>query len=56
MGILKILPFIVKMHDESVKFDVVRKNLSSIFDLEVILGLPCILPMLECVHVLIKVA
>jgi hypothetical protein len=26
------------------------------FDVEVILGMPCILPMLECVHASIKVA
>jgi 5-methylcytosine-specific restriction endonuclease McrBC regulatory subunit McrC len=34
----KFCPFIVKMHDESVKFDVVGKNLSSMSDVEVILG------------------
>ncbi len=44
------------MHDESVKVDIVGKNLSFMFDVEVILGLSCIFLMLECVHALIKVA
>jgi hypothetical protein len=44
------------MHAESAKFDVEGKNLSSMFDVEVILGLPCIFLMFECVHALIKVA
>jgi hypothetical protein len=44
------------MHAESENFDATRKNLSSMFDVEVILGLPCILPMFVCVHALIKVA
>jgi hypothetical protein len=44
------------MHVESAKFDVVGKNLSYMFDVDVILGLPCILLMFECVHALIKVA
>jgi hypothetical protein len=52
----KNFPLIIKMHAESPKFDVARKNLSSMFDVEVILGLPCILPMFVCVHALIKVA
>ncbi len=52
----KFHPFIVKIHDESAKSNLARNNLSSMFNVEVILGLPCILPMLECVHALIKVA
>jgi hypothetical protein len=53
---MEFCPFIIKMHSKSAKSNVVGKNLSSMFDVEVILGLPCILPMLECVHTLIKVA
>jgi hypothetical protein len=52
----KFHPFIIKMHVESAKFDVVGKNLSYMFDVDVILGLPCILLMFECIHALIKVA
>jgi hypothetical protein len=44
------------MHVESAKFDVVGKRLNYVFDVEVILGLPCSLLMLEFVHALIKVA
>jgi len=44
------------MHVESSKSDVTLKNLNSLCDVELILGLPCILPMLECVHALIKIA
>ncbi len=53
---LKFYPFIVKIHDEIAKSDVVGKNLSFMSDVEVILGLPSIFPMFECVHALIKVA
>ncbi len=44
------------MHAKRQWNDVVGKNLKSFCDVEVILRLPCILPLLECVHVLIKVA
>jgi hypothetical protein len=41
-------PLIVKMHVKSSKSDATLKNLNSLCDVELILGLPCILPMLEC--------
>jgi hypothetical protein len=44
------------MHAKRQWNDVVGKNLKSLCDVEVILRLPCILPLFECVHVLIKVA
>jgi len=45
-------PLMVKMHAKNQWNDVAWKNLNSLCDVEVILGLPCIL---ECVHALIKV-
>jgi len=53
---LEFCPLIVKMHVESQQSDVVRKNLKSLCDVEIILRLPCILLFFKCVHVLIKVA
>jgi hypothetical protein len=53
---LQNIPLIVKMHVKSSKNDVALKNLNSLCDVEFILGLPCILLMLECVHTLIKIA
>jgi hypothetical protein len=44
------------MHVKSSKSDAALKNLNSLCDVELILGLPCILLMLECVHALIKIA
>jgi hypothetical protein len=44
------------MHIKNQRSDVAGKNLKSLCDVEVILGLPCIYPLLKCVHVLIKVA
>jgi hypothetical protein len=49
-------PFIMKMHVGSPKSDIASKNLSALCDMELILGLPCLLPLLECVHKLIKIA
>jgi hypothetical protein len=48
-------PFIVKMHAESPKNDIASKNLSVLCDVELILGFPCLLPSLECVHKFIKI-
>jgi hypothetical protein len=48
-------PLIVNMHVESPKNDTTSKNLSALCDMELILGLPCLLPLLECVHKLIKI-
>jgi hypothetical protein len=49
-------PFIVKMHTKSPKNDIANKNLNALCDMELILGLPCLLPLLESVHKLIKIA
>ncbi len=46
----------VKMHAKNQWNDLARKNLNFLCDVEVILGLHCILPLFECVHNLIKVA
>jgi hypothetical protein len=46
---------IIKMYNKSSKSEVVQKDLSALCDVEFILGLPFVFPLLECVHVLIKV-
>jgi len=51
----KYQPLIVKMHVESPKNDTTSKNLSVLCDMELILGLPCLLRLLECVHNLINI-
>jgi hypothetical protein len=43
------------MQTKSSKSEMVQKNLNALCDVEFILGLPCVFPLLECVHVLIKV-
>jgi len=43
------------MHVESPKNDIANKNLNVLCDVELILGLPCLLPLLECVHKFIKI-
>jgi hypothetical protein len=52
----KFCPLMVKMHAKSQQNDVAKNNLNSLCDVEVIIRLPCILLLLECVHALIKVA
>jgi hypothetical protein len=47
---------IVKMYTKNSRSNVALKNLNFLFDVELILGLPCILLMLECVHALMKIA
>jgi hypothetical protein len=47
---------IVKMHINAPKSELVRESLDLWCDFERILALPCILPMLEVVHTLIKYA
>jgi hypothetical protein len=42
------------MHMDVPKKKLVAKNLDLLCDLELAFGLPCILPMLEVVHMLIK--
>jgi len=49
-------PLIVKMHVIFAKYEVALKNLNSLCDVELILKLPCILLLLECLHMLIKFA
>jgi hypothetical protein len=49
-------PFIVKMHANSPKSDIASKNSSGLCDMELILALPCLLQLIECVHKLIKIA
>jgi len=46
----------VKMNVESVRSVQALKNLNAMCDVELILGLPCVLPLLECLHTLIKIA
>jgi hypothetical protein len=43
-----VLSFDVKMNIESVRNDQVLKNLNVMCDVELILGLPYILPLLKC--------
>ncbi len=52
----KYKSLIVKMHLDSSKTKVAQNNLVLIGDLKLILDLPCLLPMLEVVHILIKFA
>ncbi len=49
-------PLIVKMHAKSPKNDIANKNLNVLCDMELILGLPYLFPLLEGVHKLIKIA
>jgi len=49
-------PLIVKMHVIFAKNEVALKNLNSLCDVELILRLPCIFLLLECLHMLIKFA
>jgi hypothetical protein len=45
---------IIKMHLDLMKNKIIQDNLVLLNDLELIFGLPCLLPMLEVVHTLIK--
>lgn len=47
---------VVKMLLDSLKSKIARENLESLCHIQSVMGLPWILPMLESVHVLIKVA
>jgi hypothetical protein len=53
---LEYRPLIVMMHAKNAKSDGARKILNSLCDVKVILKLSSILPLLECVHALIKIA
>jgi hypothetical protein len=45
---------VVKMHIDAPKSKPTWENLNLLCDLELVFDLPCILPMLEVVHILIK--
>lgn len=48
---VKYCTLITKMHTKSLKSEVDLKNLNSLYNVEFILGLPCILPYLSvCTH------
>ncbi len=47
-------PYIMKMHAKSSKSDQALKILNQMCDVELIISLFCILPLLECVHKVIK--
>jgi len=49
-------PLIVKMHVDAFWNNIASNNLSLLYDLEFILNLHGILPLLDCVHALIKLA
>jgi hypothetical protein len=53
---LEYHPLIVIMHAKNAKSDGARKILNFLCDVKVILKLSSILPLLECVHALIKIA
>jgi hypothetical protein len=44
-------PFIIKIHVHSTKSEVALKNLNSLCNVELILGLPYTLPLLDYVHI-----
>ncbi len=50
----KYKSMVVKMYMDAPKSKSVWDNLDLLCDLELVLGLPCILPMLEVVHTLVK--
>jgi hypothetical protein len=52
----KYKSLVVKMHIDASKSKPTKKILDLLCDLELVLGLPCIFPMLEAVHTLIKYA
>jgi hypothetical protein len=44
----------MKMHIENANTDATTKNLVSLCNVEFILRFPCIIPLLDCMHTLIK--
>jgi hypothetical protein len=44
------------MYTKNSRSNVALRNLNCLCDVELVLGLPCILLMFECVHALIKIA
>jgi hypothetical protein len=49
-------PLITKMYVDAPKKNIATKNLNLLCDLELIMGLHAILPLLDFVHALIKLA
>jgi len=49
-------PPTIKMHIESANSDATINNMVSLCNVEFILRFPCIIPLLDCVHTLIKLA
>ncbi len=47
---------VVNMHDDLHIVAVVKTNLQYLCDIEVVMGLVCIMPLLELIHALIKFA
>jgi hypothetical protein len=43
------------MHAKTSNSDIMNKNLSALCDVELILGVPCLLPLFKCVHKFIKI-
>jgi hypothetical protein len=46
---------IIKLNSKSSKNDQTLRNLNAMCDVELILGLTCIFPLLQCVHMFIKI-
>jgi len=52
---MKLGKVIIKLHTKSLKIKVASKNFHALCVVRLILGFMYILPMLECVHALIKI-
>jgi hypothetical protein len=56
MGFCKIWSLVVKMNDDMNIVVATKSNLKYLCDVEVVLGLTCIMPLLEAMHAFIKFA
>jgi hypothetical protein len=54
--IVKYITLVVRMNDNMNVMATTKKNIGCFFDIEVVMGLTCIMPLLEVVYVLIKLA
>jgi len=54
--IVKYIILVVRMNDDMDVMATTKKNLGCLFDIEVVMGLTCIMPLLEVVYVLLKLA
>ncbi len=50
----KYRTLVVKMNDDLHIMVVTKTNLQHLYDVEVVMGLTCIMPLLEAIHALIK--